>query len=128
MNDGFKRTVLVLSCACMTACSSLQLTPITMEMPETQRPALSVNDQVTVVLSSGEQLKLQVTATDKDALSGRLGASGEVRRVPWSEMRQVEHRVSEPIKTTLLVLTIYVVLGVALANSVARGLAKSLNP
>ena len=41
-------------------------------------------------------------------------------------MRQVEHRVSEPIKTTLLAVTIYVVLGVALANSVARGVAKSL--
>ncbi|PND38842.1 hypothetical protein C1O66_15785 [Paucibacter aquatile] len=110
----------------MTACSSMQLTPITKEMPETQRPALAVNDQVTVVLNSGEQLKLQVTATDKDALSGRLDASGEIHRVPWSEMRQVEHRVSEPIKTTLLAVTIYVVLGVALANSVARGVAKSL--
>ncbi|WIV97897.1 hypothetical protein [Kinneretia aquatilis] len=104
----------------------MQLTPITKEMPETQRPALAVNDQVTVVLNSGEQLKLQVTATDKDALSGRLDASGEIHRVPWSEMRQVEHRVSEPIKTTLLAVTIYVVLGVALANSVARGVAKSL--
>ncbi|WP_271007759.1 hypothetical protein [Paucibacter sp. B51] len=126
MKSAIKKAVIVVSCVCLSACTTLQTVAIAKDDATTQRPKLAEKEDITVVLATGEQIALRVTQSDQEYLSGLSGPSSEPRRIAWSEVVRVDQRVPDALKSTLLVLGVLVAIGVAAGYMVGKHLARNL--
>jgi hypothetical protein len=123
MSLPFLRTV---TCAILVSFVSACHTRTRVALPEGSPPAageardvaLNVNDSVRVTLRDGSQLNGLVSAIERDALTLRRGRDStrpaDDRRILWSDIVQIEREKVSATRTTLLVLSPVITLGVAL--------------
>jgi hypothetical protein len=129
MNPVFQRLILLVLCANLLACSTLQSLPpaawgavkgVSPPAGTGSSGALQVGDKLVLATAQQARLVLRLTALQADALVGTNEADGSVLRVPSADIVSLQRQEIDVLRTALLVLA-----GVALVALVATALGTS---
>jgi hypothetical protein len=117
-----RQWLVVLGCACLLGCTTLQTVQVTQESASAGATQLTAGDRVGVRLKSGDRVDLRVLKADAQALEGENTATRNSVRFPWSEVDAIEQARFDGGRTAMVVGAVLLgalVLGMAAARSVA---------